>query len=506
MKDTANNRSRWTLDRLHRLSGSTLCLLFFIWFSSGIVMTFHGYPDRGRDEFLERSKPVRLDEALPPPATVFAGTGVVKGRVRLQLIGERPVWVCEAGGRIQIWDARDGKPIRQLNEDGDWARQQAQRFLDEPANVLDRELLDSPDQWTVYRRLAAHFPLIRFEFDDSERSRIYVSTRSGQVVQLTTATSRSWAWVGAIPHWIYPVQLVQYRGAWRQIVMILAGIGCLVCVSGLVLGLRHLNLRQPYRAGSPQASRLAFRNKLLRWHQILGLSFGAAGFTFVGSGLLSLQPFYWAEQSVPDGIERSFPAVTTLPWQKAEVTPAEAVKRCGKSIEVKALTLLGLRGKPYYLCESRIGTSRVLAADAKGREPLKSLSLSEVTEHPFGDSVSVALLSGPDAYHRPSHFEPAMAFPVARLVWFDEAATWVYIDLSTGIRIRTVGRRGRLERWLYQGLHSLDFPWLYRRPILWQVVIVGLCLGGAALSVSGIAVTTRWLKRRSRRRRGSAAA
>jgi hypothetical protein len=49
-------------------------------------------------------------------------------------------------------------------------------------------------------------------------------------------------------------------------------------------------------------------------------------------------------------------------------------------------------------------------------------------------------------------------------------------------------RRERLQRWIYHGLHSLDFSfWYYSRPV-WDIVMVGLSLGGIALSSIGIVI------------------
>ena len=36
----------------------------------------------------------------------------------------------------------------------------------------------------------------------------------------------------------------------------------------------------------------------------------------------------------------------------------------------------------------------------------------------------------------------------------------------------------RLRRWLYQGLHSLDFPFLYYKRPLWDIVVIVLSIGG----------------------------
>jgi hypothetical protein len=53
-----------------------------------------------------------------------------------------------------------------------------------------------------------------------------------------------------------------------------------------------------------------------------------------------------------------------------------------------------------------------------------------------------------------------------------------------------------VNRWLYHGLHSLDFPWLYKYRPLWDVVVISLMLGGTALCVTSLVLTWRVLARK----------
>ncbi len=55
--------------------------------------------------------------------------------------------------------------------------------------------------------------------------------------------------------------------------------------------------------------------------------------------------------------------------------------------------------------------------------------------------------------------------------------------------------KGRRVRWLYHGLHSLDFPGLYQAGWLWDAVIVTLCVGGLLLSMTSVIVGWRRLRR-----------
>ena len=67
----------------------------------------------------------------------------------------------------------------------------------------------------------------------------------------------------------------------------------------------------------------------------------------------------------------------------------------------------------------------------------------------------------------------------------DPAKTWVYVDPETSQIVAQVQRNNRIERWLYNGFHSLDFSfWYYKRP-LWDIGMILLSLGGASLSAIG---------------------
>lgn len=92
-----------------------------------------------------------------------------------------------------------------------------------------------------------------------------------------------------------------------------------------------------------------------------------------------------------------------------------------------------------------------------------------------------------------------LSLPVLRVRFGDPQKTWLYFDPKRGAIVRKEERLTRLNRWLYHGLHSFDFPFLYYRRPLWDIVLMVLSLGGIVLSA-----TTMWaaycrLRRRARR-------
>ncbi|MGE3511339.1 MAG: hypothetical protein AB7N65_20915, partial [Vicinamibacterales bacterium] len=73
----------------------------------------------------------------------------------------------------------------------------------------------------------------------------------------------------------------------------------------------------------------------------------------------------------------------------------------------------------------------------------------------------------------------------------------LYIDVRTARLLASYSREGRWNRWLYHGLHSLDFPWLYRYRPLWDIVMLVLLGGGTAVSVTAVIIGWQFLVRKA---------
>jgi hypothetical protein len=89
--------------------------------------------------------------------------------------------------------------------------------------------------------------------------------------------------------------------------------------------------------------------------------------------------------------------------------------------------------------------------------------------------------------------------PVLRVRYGDPQRTWLYFDPRHGTIARKEERLSRLNRWLYHGFHSFDFPFLYDRRPLWDIVVIALSAGGLLLSMTTITAAWRRLRRHARR-------
>ena len=78
-----------------------------------------------------------------------------------------------------------------------------------------------------------------------------------------------------------------------------------------------------------------------------------------------------------------------------------------------------------------------------------------------------------------------------RVRYADPQQTWLYFDPKHGTIARKEERLTRLNRWLYHGFHSLDFPFLYYKRPLWDIVVIVLSIGGIVLSATTLSASWR---------------
>ena len=120
------------------------------------------------------------------------------------------------------------------------------------------------------------------------------------------------------------------------------------------------------------------------------------------------------------------------------------------------------------------------------REPFSvdSLMTRLRTALPGVPIVESQLLSDYDSYYYSrGRLTP---LPVLRVKFADAAQTWVYVDPEMSQVLAQIHRLNRVEHWLYNGLHSLDFSFWYDRRPLWDIGMITLCLGGLASSGIGL--------------------
>src|SRR5437016_3492103 len=84
---------------VHRWLGVALCLLFLLWFPSGIGMMYWDYPSVSAADRLEHAPPLDASKVVLSPAEAAAklGEGEQPGQVRLNTFDGRPVYRFRVG-------------------------------------------------------------------------------------------------------------------------------------------------------------------------------------------------------------------------------------------------------------------------------------------------------------------------------------------------------------------------------------------------------------------------
>lgn len=475
---------------VHRYLGLAMSLLLLLWFASGIVMIYHGYPDYTTSERRAALPKLHLEQVQVSPARAVRALGLDKPplAVRVNRIGQRSrLHLLTAGGVWRSVYADTGQPVSPLDRAA--ARRRAQQLTNAPVEAIT--LFGKPDQWTFSGSLDAFRPLWRVQIADAADTTLYFSKRTGELVHRTIGIQRAWGYAGAVIHWIYPTQLRRLSGVWAQVVIWLSGITTLACLSGLVLGvLVWRRNRKPRDRRGPSPYR-----GMTRWHHYLGLAFGVLASTWAFSGMLSLDPFSWRTDSVlDDRVKKILNGTPRLRTPSA--VPDEMVRPAHFAGPVREVTWQFVNERHFYVLHGRSGNSRWVVASTG--TPRKNVLSSEqvrasVTGLPGHTLTSFGLQRHYDHYYYGQWDAPAPPpLPVYKAVY--ENGARVYINPATG-EVELVSTAGsRLLRWLYNGLHSLDFPALNPGSLLWYVLILVLMLGGTALSITSLWLTAAYLR------------
>ncbi|MCY4011432.1 MAG: hypothetical protein OXG82_01820 [Gammaproteobacteria bacterium] len=208
------------------------------------------------------------------PSSMDSGWIMMAGTPVLRLMDGRRQHVIDLGDGRHVREFRpaDARSIAAKAALG-YGLQGTPRLVD----VLER------DQWTVYASYHPHRPLFHFAMDDASDTEFYVSSTTGEVVQMTTFRQRFLNWMGAVVHWLYPTVLRQHTAVWVQVVIWLTIVSLFLTVIGVYIGLRQFKARHNGRRSPCRGSAL--------WHHFAGLVFGLFALTWLTSGLFSMNPF-----------------------------------------------------------------------------------------------------------------------------------------------------------------------------------------------------------------------
>jgi uncharacterized membrane protein len=482
---------------VHRWLGVALCLVFLLWFPSAIGIMYWDFPDVRAADRIAHAAPIDASKIQLSPAQAFATLGIdgEAQSVQLSAFDGRPVYQFDDGAYTVYADTGEER----LDVSDAMVHRIAETWTGQPASAARVEQITDVDQWTVQMRIADLSPLWKFSWPNGEQ--VYITQTTGEVVQYTTTASRLGAYVGAIPHWLYFTPLRKNGPQWSRVVIWSSGIGTIAAIIGVIIGAWMYSPSKRYRYdGAP--SSIPYHGQK-RWHTVLGLIFGVATITWAFSGMLSMDPFPRRETGGgpldrgvnPQSIRRALRGEMQLAAFAAK-GPREALAQLGNA-RVKQLDFTSFAGEPMYLATLEGGDTRIIplqGAPVTAVDPQRIIDV--VTRAAGAGMVDTRVLTQYDRYYLDRRRQRPLPVILAQL--HDAERTRYYIDPKTARVVGSYNSQAWVNRWLYNGLHSLNFPWLYNYRPLWDIVVITFMVGGTALCVTSLILAWRVLGRKVR--------
>jgi hypothetical protein len=472
---------------VHRYLGIAVGLVMLMWFASGIVMMYVGFPEPNERERLSSLSPVSWQACCRIADGLIADDAQYRRAQIEDLMGSPVVRLSRVLLPDQLIDLAQGEAKLIEMADAQAIAVDALRRLHRAATagatgpaatIVAADELEDEDQWTV-GRYHSDQPLFRFAFDDPQRSTLYVSGANGRIVLRTTAAQRFWNWLGAIPHWFYPTVLRSDGELWSQTVIWASMLGAFLTLFGLYLGVSQLGRGKglsPYRG-------------LFYWHHLAGLVFGIVTLTFVASGLVSMNPWGFLESR--GGGERARLEGRPPTWGEIR-TSLDALRT--RSVNAVSIASTPLDGQLYWLAASADGNvTRLDAAGNAAPLPIADLAAAAARVAGAGGIAQQGLLNEEDAYYFGERDQVALG--VYRVIANDAAHTRYYLDPMSGALLRRADANARWHRWLFGALHRLDFAAALRARPAWDLVMIALLLGGIGVSATGVYLAFRRVRR-----------
>ncbi len=457
-----------------------MSLMCLIWFLTGIILIFTGYPHASREKRFLHLETFSAQEFqnLQAPDSTF------KGSVELEKYLGQPVYRVSSGRKKQkVYNAQTLEPLKTFTI------QQANKIASSYTKSTSHKILISYqlDQWVPWSYYKTLLPFYKCYMNDDAHSVVYVSQKTGSIIQKTTRKERWIAYFSAIPHWVYFVSLRNQMGLWKTIMIILSVLGLLASISGIAVGF----FRKKKKSITP------YKKFNYKWHHIFGYFFGVFVFTFILSGLISIT-------NIPDwmvGVSKK----EKITWdQKLDFTkinnntPSAIYKALKNKDCIRRIEWKTIFNTPYYLVyynDYQVPEAYCLKNGYV--QPAKAYELSDVknqAQEMFEKyNPDVSIQNGYDNYYS-SNAMRYLPEKVFKIELNDNAKTWLYINPKTGEEVLRYNKNSRLRRWLYRALHTFNIQFLKEMDWLRKTLLILVSIAGIIICYTGLILSKKFFK------------
>ena len=448
----------------HRYLGIVFGFLILLWCLSGFVMMFVQYPSLTEQEKYHFSLPLDISQCCPAsfsPSlinTEFHHFTLTQG-------AQDPVFKFKSDSGAVFVNAISGNEITGTNkgEIRTYANKIAHAQTATPAQYITRV---DVNQWSIIPSVAKHAPFDVYALKDPTNSHLYFSQHSGELIQHVTFVERTWGWVGAVIHWIYPTIIRSNTTLWVQLVIWLSVISLFMVVIGAYIGISRLRHKNAWRK-SPYRGRFY-------WHHYTSLFTGVLMLMWLFSGLMSMYPWGLMEgrsfekearRLQHNGFHLSTETAELFSTLKQLPLPEEVVELQGSVVAgYLNITATDTHGVRTFLVR--------LPLHDQALDAFPEVSTLARTMRPDVAVSDIDFLTAGDTYYYSHHV--ARKFPVYRIIYEDGER--IYLDGLNYEQAAVFDSGRKTARWLYLGLHRGDFFPNLNGGLIWYLSWGGLLL------------------------------
>lgn len=465
-KNQATKQLAW----FHRWLGIATCLVFALWFASGAVLLFKPFPSLSHPEQLRLERPIDVSSVRVAPRQALAAAGGGDG-LRLVQRGSTPAYMVGTAQGLVAVDARTGArlPLLGRAEAAEAARSQGPAIQVSPAFDYD--------QWVVHNRFDPLRPFYRLDVPDSAGTRLYLSAKTGELVQRTTSWDRGWNWVGAVLHWAYFTPLRSSFTVWDQTVWWVSLVALLVAVAGTILGVIRTLAAQRQR----KPSLTFFRLKWMRWHHLLGLFASVFVLAWILSGWLSMDHGRLFSRGHASEVNLARYAGQPLASGLGSVDPAILPRFNGaRELEV---TMVG--GSTLITAWPASGEPQRYAADGT---PMDLKRVATLAAKGIGAAWPGAPVPQPHPVLATDLYALAEGWPTTALLFAGVPGVRpdIVVNSADGQPLTVLDNSRKAYAWIYYALHTFNFPGLTNHKALRQILVLIPLLFGFLFSITGV--------------------
>lgn len=483
---------------LHKWLGIFMAPLLVMWFFTGFFMIFFkAYPRVEKEQAYTLMDPIGAIDSLPSPAqlsdwyqTHTTSDAQLRAISLRREAGHAELTLKGSQGEVAM-NLLTQQPLTDTPPTLNDVKAQTLRLTGCSPAVIDT--LHQLTQWLPFASRREDLPFIKVTVGDPKSTTLYFSGKNGHLLQATTGSNRWAAYISTIPHWIYFWQLREHEELWRNLFVVLCSIGCVMIISGMIVGIVWTvkSRRSSKKRWSPFTLK---SGAWLYWHHIAGLLFGLVVLSWMFSGWMTV---------------RRLPKWISGPDPRIELSALADIGTIGTDETLQFQTLLAqypdakqitfahYMGRPYYRVEEGDHSATYLEINGSNIAPM-ALSEEEILSYLQSLDLEIEVkqsrvMDHYDGYYLPQPREKeSLPLPVVEVTTTE--GTTLYIALKAPI-VTVQNRATRLNDIVYHKLHSFKYLWAYHHPTLRICVMYFLLTGGLVVSVTGMVIAWRALKR-----------